>query len=107
MTRTMPPPGQRDFDDLRGDPFLPTGTPLHDKPDAARAQALQEAVERGIAAKQAAVNEAFGDPPDDLPAFLKWKEAVEHWRAAAEQDIRNKVVVGVSPSPTTPPWSRC
>jgi hypothetical protein len=41
------------------------------------------------------------------PAFLKWKEAVEHWRAAAEQDIRNKVVVGVSPSPTTPPWSRC
>jgi hypothetical protein len=92
--RHMPPVGQRDLDDLRGDPFLPPGTPLHDKPDPERQRALQDTMDRGIRAKQNAVLERFGPPPESLPAYLTWKEAVDHWQADAEQSARGKVIVG-------------
>jgi hypothetical protein len=83
--RTMPPVGQRDLDDLCGDPFLPAGTNLHDRPPRERHDALQSAMDWGIERQVQAVTERLGD---------EYPMAKENYRAATEQDIRNKVVVG-------------
>jgi hypothetical protein len=92
--RTMPPVGQRDLGDLVGDPFLPAETPLHDRPDAARVQAVEDAVDQELEARIQAGLQTLGPPPDSLPAYLAWLRARDEWRATMTQDIYQKPLIG-------------